>query len=138
MLATEIFTNKHTQTMNIKTRFLTIAACLIAIAAPSSVFAAKGANKGKGKGKANAADKAARPGMLLKTYDTDKNGAIDGSEIKALRAAFDSDKTGPLKKLDGNNDGTLDDSEVAAIKGHAGKGKGGAAKGGKRKKNKAV
>ena len=136
MLATEISTNKHTKIMNIKTRFLTIAACLIAIAAPSSVFAAKGANKGKGK--ANAAGKAARPGMLLKTYDTDKNGAIDGSEIKALRAAFDSDKTGPLKKLDGNNDGTLDDSEVAAIKGHAGKGKGGAAKGGKRKKNKAV
>ena len=55
----------------------------------------------------------------------------------ALRGAFDADKTGPLKKLDANNDGTLEDSEVAAIKAHQGKGKGAARKEGKKKRKNA-
>ena len=70
--------------------------------------------------------------MLLKKYDTDKNGAIDGTEVAGLRKAFDADKTGPLKKLDANNDGTLDDTEIAAIKARHGKGEAG--KDGKRRK----
>ena len=122
--------------MNIKTQLLTLTTCLIALAAPSPLFAAKGAKKEKKGNKPTAEQKAerqARPGTLLKKYDTDKNGAIDGSEIKGLRDAFDADKTGPLKKLDANNDGTLEDTEVAAIKAHHGKGKGAAAKGGKKK-----
>ena len=120
--------------MKLKTQFLTIVTCLIALATPAPLFAAKGANKGKPVDKA---ERATRPGVLLKKYDTDKNGAIDGSEIKGLRDAFEADKTGPLKKLDANNDGTLEDSEVAAIKAHKGKGKGTAAKTGKRKKKNA-
>ena len=111
--------------MKLKTPILTFTTCLILLAAPAPLFAAKGANKGKG---AEKADRAARPGVLLKKYDTDKSGAIEGSEIEALRKAFDADKTGPLKKLDANSDGTLDDSEAAAIKAHHGKGKGAARK----------
>ncbi len=114
--------------MNLKNQILTLTTCLIAFSAPTHLFAAKGANKGKG----NPADKEARPGVLLHKYDTDKNGSIDGSEMDALRKAFDADKTGPLKKLDVNNNGTLEDSEIAAIKGHHGKG-GKAGKGGKGK-----
>ena len=118
--------------MNIKTRIFIAATCLLALAVPTPLFAAKGARKaGKAK-QANPAGKAGRPGVLLKKYDTDKSGAIDGTEAEALRKAFDADKTGPLKHLDANNDGTLDDKEVAAIKArHA---KGDAAKGGKRRK----
>lgn len=121
--------------MKIKTHLLTLTVCTLAFAMPAPAFAAKGAKKGN---KPEQADKAARPGMLLKKYDTDSNGSIDGSEIEALRKAFDADKTGPLKKLDKNSDGTLEDSEVAAIKAHGkGKGKGQAAKQGKRKKKNA-
>ena len=115
--------------MNLKTRILIVTACLLTLAVPPPLFAAKGARRGK---RQDQADKAGRPGMVLKKYDADKSGAIGGSEIEALREAFAADKTGPLKRLDANNDGTLDDTEVAAIKArHA---KGGAAKGGKRRK----
>ena len=121
--------------MKLKTPILTFTTCLLVLASPAPLLAAKGANKAN-KGKpAEKADRAARPGVLLKKYDTDKSGAIEGSEIEALRKAFDADKTGPLQKLDANNDGTLDDSEVAAIKAHKGKGKGAARKEGKKKKN---
>lgn len=123
--------------MKLKIQILSLSACLIALVAPTPAFAAKGAKKGNKAAAGDKADRAARPGVLLKKYDTDKNGAIDGTEIEALRTAFDADKTGPLKKLDANNDGKLDDSEVAAIKAHKGKGKGkgAGAKVGKRKKN---
>ena len=120
--------------MNLKTSFLTLTVCTLVFAIPTPLFAAKGVKKAN---KPTPADKAARPGMLLKKYDTDSNGSIDGSEIEALRKAFDADKTGPLKKLDKNSDGTLEDTEVAAIKAHHGKGKGQAAKPGKRKKKNA-
>ena len=121
--------------MNIKPRILTLAICLIALAAPAPLFAGKGAKKGSKGNPADKAERAARPGVLLRKYDTDNNGAIDGSESEALKKAFDADKTGPLKKLDANNDGTLDDTEIAAIKARHGKGKGAAGKFGKRKKN---
>ena len=121
--------------MNLKTRIFALTACTLAFAIPTPLFAAKGAKKGNKANQAEKADKAARPGVLLKKYDTDKSGAIDGTEIEALREAFDADKTGPLKKLDRNNDGTLEDAEVAAIKARHGKGKGAAAKGGKKKKS---
>ena len=125
--------------MNLKIHILTFTTCLIALAAPTPAFAAKGAKKANQASAGDKADKAARPGVLLKKYDTDKNGSIDGTEGEALRKAFDADKTGPLKKLDGNNDGTLDDKEIAEIKAHhvKGKGKGAAAKGEKRKKKNA-
>ena len=124
--------SQYSNYMNIQTRIIIAATCLLALAVPTPLFAAKGARKGS---KADQADKAGRPGMLLRKYDLDKNGAIDGSEVEALRKAFDADKTGPLKRIDANNDGTLDDTEIAAIKAHRGKGT--AAKGGKRRKKNA-
>ena len=126
--------------MNLKTRILTLTTCLITLAVPTPLLAAKGDKKGIRPNKVDQAGRAARPGVLLKKYDGDKSGAIDGTEIEALRKAFDAAKTGPLKKLDANTDGTLDDSEVAAIKAHGkGKGKGEAQAGraAKRKKKNA-
>ena len=123
--------------MNLTPRLVIIAICTSAILLPTPLFAAKGANKAKKAGQAQNAAKAARPGVLLKKYDTDSNGSIDGTEGEALRKAFDADKTGPLKKLDANSNGTLDDTEIAAIKKARGKRKGDAAKAGKkRRKNK--
>ncbi len=52
---------------------------------------------------------------IMKRFDTNQNGVIDpGAESDALRAAFA--KNPKLKYLDTNNDGKLDDSEIAAIK----------------------
>jgi hypothetical protein len=50
-------------------------------------------------------------------FDTNGNGMIDkGAEADALRAAFDANKDGPLKKYDTNHNGNLEDSEIAAIR----------------------
>ena len=122
--------------MNIKSRILIATTCLLALAVPTPLFAAKGARKNKQAkqaAQASQADKAGRPGIVLKKYDTDKNGAIDGIEVETLRKDFDSDKTGPLKHFDANNDGTLDDKEIAEIKARHGKGAGA---GGAKRKNK--
>lgn len=54
--------------------------------------------------------------MILKEYDKDHSGAIEGSEADALRKAFEADKAGPLKKFDKDSDGTLSDKEIASIK----------------------
>jgi len=113
------------------TRILTITAALLAFAIPASSFAAK--EKGKGKETKNPAKKAAA--AALNIHDKDSNGAINGDEIAEVRKAFDADKTGPLKPLDVNADGTLDDNKIAAIqKGKKGKGKKGEGKKRKGKK----
>jgi len=109
------------------TKVLTITAALLALAIPAETFA-KGGKKGKDKTPLQQAIANA-----LNLYDKDSNGAINGDEIVALRAAFAADKTGPLAPLDVNTDGTLDDNEIAAIH----KGKGGK-KGKKGKKAKAA
>jgi Ca2+-binding EF-hand superfamily protein len=96
--------------MTSKTRLFSLAACLLALASPAPLHAAKGANK-PGK-----RDRSERPGMILKEYDKDRSGTIDGSEMEALRKAYEADKTGPLKKFDKDNDGTLSDTEIAGIK----------------------
>jgi hypothetical protein len=82
--------------------------------------------------KANKADKANKPKRILRQYDTNGNGSIDGTEKDALKKAFDADKTGPLKQFDLNADGKLDDSEIATI----GAGKKGNKAAGKGKKKK--
>ena len=116
------------------TRILTITAALLAFAIPTSSFAKKAKGEGKA-GKGDPAKKAMHQAKAaaLTQYDKNSDGAITGDESTALRTAFVADKTGPLKPLDVNADGTLDDNEIAAI--HKGKGgKGG--KGGKKGKNK--
>ncbi len=48
-------------------------------------------------------------------FDANENGVLDPDEITELRKAFEAGDTA-LKPLDVNNDGKLDDSEIAAIK----------------------
>ena len=109
------------------TRILPLAAALLALASPVAL-----AGKAKGAGKNDPAKKAKRAAhQAAKPFDKNKDGTIAGDESAELRKAFDADKTGPLKPLDLNADGKLDDNEIAAI--HFRKpGEGG--KGGKKKK----
>ena len=87
-----------------KSHLLTVAAAALVLALPSTLLAAKG-------NKAAAGGKGARPGRVLKQFDRNHDGAIDGDEVAALRKAFDV-----FKALDKDSNGALDDSEVAAIK----------------------
>jgi hypothetical protein len=48
-------------------------------------------------------------------FDFNQNGTLDPEERKALLEAF-ADGDTALKALDVNNDGRLDDSELAAVK----------------------
>lgn len=113
------------------TRILTIAVALAALGPPASTFA-----KGKeGKNKAPKDPVKAAGAAALNLYDKDSSGAINGDEIAEVRKAFAADKTGPLKALDVNADGTLDDNEIAAIQKGKGKGEGKKGKGKKGKKD---
>jgi len=105
-----------------KPHFLAVAVGALVFALPSTLLAAKG-NKGA---KRHEAVPSAR---LLKRYDRNGNGSIDGEEIVALRKTFNL-----FKGLDKDSNGTLDDSEVAAIK-VEGNGGAKAAKRERRKKN---
>lgn len=91
-------------------RLFTLLLCLGALAIPTTSFAAKD-------------KKANKPGKVVREYDTNANGLIDGSEIEAMRKAFDADKTGPLKQFDTDSDGKLSDTEIGAIKGRKKKNK---------------
>ena len=115
------------------TRILTIAVALAALGLPASTFA-----KGKeGKNKAPKDPVKAAGAAALNLYDKDSSGSINGDEVAEVRKAFAADKTGPLKALDVNADGTLDDNEIAAIQKGKGKGKGEGKKGkGKKGKGK--
>ncbi|MEA3212810.1 MAG: hypothetical protein QOE70_5867 [Chthoniobacter sp.] len=89
-----------------KLHLLSLGACFLALLVPTTSFAGKKGDKSE--------NKEARPRQLLKQYDTDSNGEIDGKERDALRTAFGSNAA--LKKLDTNGDGKLDDTEIASIK----------------------
>lgn len=107
---------------------------LLALAVPPPLFAAKDPAKAAGKGKGDPAQQAARKAnhQALVVFDSNDDGTISGDEGALLRSAFAAKKTGPFKPLDLNADGTLDDNEVAAIKG----GKHGKAGKGEKKKKK--
>ena len=92
-------------------RILTI----LSIVALAAVLTAP-AQAGKGK-KGAAAGDAPKAGKILKEYDKNADGKIDGDEATALRKAFDGGDAG-LKGLDTDKDGKLSDGEIAAIKGH--------------------
>ena len=116
------------------TRIPSLVIIALALALTSPVACA-GKGKAAAAGKGDPAKKAKRLAhKAAKPFDKNSDGAISGDESAELRKAFEADKTGPLKPLDLDANGKLDDNEIAAI--HFGKqGKGG--KGGK-KKNKAV
>lgn len=88
-----------------KTLLLTCAAAALCLALPDTASA--------GKGKKDGAD---HPHKVIRQYDTNGNGIIDGAEIDAVRKAFEAAPTGPLKQFDTNNDGKLDDAEIGAMK----------------------
>jgi hypothetical protein len=97
-------------------RTITLATCLLGLVLPATAQAGAGKKKDK--------DQNLRPGKIVKLYGSD--GLIHpGAESEALRKAFETDPR--LKYLDTNNDGKLDDSEIAAIKSKH--------KGGKKKDN---
>ena len=98
--------------------YLTVTVGALCIALPA---AAEAGGKGKaGKAGKNGADAEMPPRRVMKLYDTNANGTIDpGAESEALRTAFEVKKN--LKHFDTNQDGKLDDAEIAAIKAHGGK-----------------
>ncbi len=75
-----------------------------------------------GKGKKGEKGEGPSVGMLLKTYDTNGNGTIDGDEVAAIKKAFDGGDA-EVKKLDKDADGKLSDSEIASVKKHEKKAK---------------
>ncbi len=107
-----------------KTCILNLALCAITLALPAPAFAG---NKGAKPDKAERQEKR----KLVREFDKNEDGKIDGAEAEALRKAFDANKTGTGKVVDANNDGKLDDSEIGALKG---KPAGDKAKGAKKKK----
>jgi hypothetical protein len=106
----------------------TLAAVLVL---PSTSFAGKGkANKGAGK--------AQRPGVVVRSYDKDGNGQIEGGEVEALKKAFTADPKGSLAVLDKNSNGTLEDDEIAVVNARMSKHAERVAKKGKGKKKNAA
>lgn len=65
---------------------------------------------------------------LMEKYDLNKNGAIDGDEIAAVRKDFAANPTGELARFDTDKDGKFSDAEIAAMKPPGGKGAGEAKK----------
>ena len=89
-------------------RILLILTLGAVFALPSAAFARKGkANKGAGK--------AQHPGQVVRSYDKNSNGQIEGDETEALKRGFAADPKGPLAALDKNSNATLDDDEISAL-----------------------
>ncbi len=84
---------------------------LLLLAASSLVLApASYAAKGDRKKAANTAS-----ADLLKKFDTNANGKIDGDELEAVRKDFASSADLNIKALDKDHDGKLSDSEIEAM-----------------------
>ncbi len=98
--------------------------CALALVTVSPAFAGNKAAKGAKPTKAERQEKR----KLIREYDKNEDGKIEGAEAETLRKAFDADKTGPVKSLDKNSDGKLDDTEIAALKSRPAGAKGKAAK----------
>ncbi len=60
------------------------------------------------------------PKKIIKKFDTNKNGSLEGEEVKALLAAVEANKkeieTIMLKRFDADKNGTLDKKEKRAAK----------------------
>ena len=95
---------------------LILGACLLGLAVPSASSAdkaAKAAAKQQAKPKPKAAARqagkqGAQAANLLARFDRNGNGVLDADEKDAVRQLFVA-----LKAYDTNNDGKLDDSELA-------------------------
>lgn len=60
-------------------------------------------------------------GQVVKQYDADKNHKLEGDEVKAVRDALAADAASPLKALDKDKSGQIEDAEIAAFNEHASK-----------------
>jgi len=110
-------------------RLLVFSLAAVCLASPAFVYGV-----GKGKHKSAKEGNDMPPRRALKLFDTNSNGVTDvGAESEAARKAFETKMN--MKHFDTNKDGKLDDTEIAAIKPHGGKGGKG---GGKGKKKEAV
>ena len=89
-------------------RLLLVLAASSLLLAPAS-YAAKGDKK-----KGNTAN-----AELLKKYDTNANGKIDGAELEAVRKDFAGSPDLNLKALDKDSDSKLSDTEIEALNGEA-------------------
>ena len=70
----------------------------------------------KKKGKKDADSGTNNSATIIKQFDKNGNGQIEGDEVAALKAAFTAAAPGTvLKKLDRNTNGVLDDDEVTAL-----------------------
>lgn len=56
------------------------------------------------------------PLKVLRGFDANKNGRIDGAEVEKLREAFAGALHQDLARYDLNSDGKLDDREVSMIR----------------------
>lgn len=87
-------------------RFLLLLAASSLVLAPAA-YAAKAKKTAATNTEANAA--------LLKKYDANANGKIDGDELVALRKDFTDTTDEALKALDKDHDGKLSDTEIAGL-----------------------
>ncbi|MCX6951945.1 MAG: hypothetical protein NTV51_07240 [Verrucomicrobia bacterium] len=90
---------------------------LLLLLAATSLVLAPAAHAAKGDRKKAAAANTEASAALLKKYDTNANGKIDGDEIEAVRKDFTGTTDEALKALDKDHDGKLSDTEIAALGG---------------------
>ena len=96
--------------------FLPLAACVVALTLPVAGFAKdKGGDNAAGAAGVKKEQGPMTAKQVLKRFDKDSNGQIAGEELDKLRKMFGGKQRESLKAFDTNNDGTLDDAEVAAI-----------------------
>lgn len=86
-------------------------ACLLGLILPATALAGKADKTDKGRKN----QKSVPAQQVLKRFDKNADGKIDGSEAAALRKAFEGKNRAALKGLDTNKNGKLDDDEIAAI-----------------------
>ena len=89
--------------------------CLLGLALPATALAGKGARRDKGAA-AEKNQKAVTAQQVLKRFDKNGDGKIEGAEAEALRKVFNGKRHDALRAFDKNSDGKLDDAEIAAIK----------------------
>ena len=107
-----------------KTLIVSVGVCVLGLVVASPAFA-KDKKKHKSEGShavhapaASTPPASAPPASgsaVLAHYDTDKDGALNDTEIEALKTDYAEKKTAILKQYDADNNGVLDDSEIAKL-----------------------
>ncbi len=85
---------------------------LLLVLAATSLVLAPAASAAKGDRKK---DKNAPTSELVKKFDLNANGKIDGAELEAVRKDFTGSADLNIKALDKDHDGKLTDTEIEAL-----------------------